>query len=162
MVVAHSYFETTAFPPPAVDLIAAVTSDVPTDSREALRAAGWRTLLEVPTRVVPKDEFAAHGCNLTRNVKNFAKLFVWNLTEYEHVVQVDSDLLFVRDARGLFDERLLPLSLYTGGEFIAEYNLGVQVLRPNATWAAELSNILDTREWLNGTLSTCGENDLVL
>ena len=106
------------------DMIVLCTTDVQESSKEVLRADGW-TVKIIDTIENPyKSHF--HGVHHTGI---YSKLLIWNMTEYDRIVFLDSDVLVVKNIDRLFD----------CGTFCVRYrhsdlfNSGVIVVEPNAT-----------------------------
>ena len=54
------------------------------------------------------------------------------MTEYDQIVFIDADIVFVSEASEMFSPYWLPLSIYAGRQNVCgKYNTGVMILQPN-------------------------------
>eukprot|EP01105_Mastigella_eilhardi_P006025 TRINITY_DN1764_c0_g1_i10.p1 TRINITY_DN1764_c0_g1~~TRINITY_DN1764_c0_g1_i10.p1 ORF type:complete len:367 (+),score=91.61 TRINITY_DN1764_c0_g1_i10:32-1132(+) len=157
MVLALSWNETTGWfgHLAGVELVLGVTDEVSQEAKDLARLAGW-TLLDVPQRT-----YAVPGFETSVNRRNFNKMFDWNLTQYDHVVTVDLDGMFMNDASEMFSPYWLPLSMYSGWQTSSgKFNAGVKILKPNPSWMKEVLHIFESKEW-GDHIVTGGDQDLV-
>lgn len=146
----------------AADLVVLHTAGVPREALAPLRRLGGR-LVEVERPVVSPAFEARHArqalhraAPFTKGNKpafhdpldNFAKLRVWQLTEYDSVVFLDADTLVLRDCDRLFaypDFSAAP-NVYEGLGDFRRLNSGVFTARPSAATYAALAAALDAPE----------------
>jgi len=113
-----------------IDLIVLATPDVSQSKRERLEKDGATVL----TVSVPKNDWATTDKPRWRDA--LAKLRVFELTQYEKILMIDSDMLLVKRLDGIFvDEAtnlLKPLadsSTADEGHLPAEYMLAAQTIQ---------------------------------
>eukprot|EP00850_Spirogloea_muscicola_P022185 SM000281S10753 [mRNA] locus=s281:35314:36861:- [translate_table: standard] len=100
--------------------------------RADLESLGPLRLLQVPP--VPVPPHIAGTVREARNVANFVRLHLWNLTDYDRLAFVDGDMLFIRDVssiRNLPCHSAVPQSAGT-------VNGGLMVLCPDKALGAAL------------------------
>lgn len=113
-----------------IDLIVLATPDVSQSKRERLEKDGATVL----TVSVPKNDWATTDKPRWRDA--LAKLRVFELTQYEKILMIDSDMLLVKRLDGIFDDEatnlLKPLadsSTADEGHLPAEYMLAAQTIQ---------------------------------
>ena len=106
----------------SMDRVALCTEAVSAKTKEALKAGGW-SVKEIQNIPNPhKDEIGV------KNHSGFSKLYVWNMTEYERIIYLDSNVLILSNIDHLFD----------CGTFCAAFrdtdmfNSGVMVVEPSS------------------------------
>ncbi|CAI5982606.1 unnamed protein product [Closterium sp. NIES-64] len=113
------------------ELVALVSAEVGAESRRGLEAAGWR-VVEIERIKSPWSRPGSY------NEWNFSKLRLWQLTEYERIVYLDTDVLPLRPLTHLF---LFP-ELSAAPNDDNHFNSGLLVLEPaHCTFAFLLANI---------------------
>ncbi|XP_031124404.1 UDP-glucuronate:xylan alpha-glucuronosyltransferase 2-like isoform X2 [Ipomoea triloba] len=102
------------------DLILLLDSTIPETKREALAKAGWK--LQFIKRIRnPRAEKKSY------NEYNYSKLRLWQLTDYDKVIFVDSDVIVLRNIDFLFN---FP-EISAAGNDGSIFNSGVMVLEPS-------------------------------
>ena len=101
-------------------VLLADTSSLSAPSLRGLRSAGWTIL---PIHRI-RSPFAAKG---TYNEWNYSKLRVFQLTHYDKIIFIDSDLVVLNNMDRLFVYP--PLSAAANDKFI--FNSGVMVIEPS-------------------------------
>nr|XP_024370263.1 putative UDP-glucuronate:xylan alpha-glucuronosyltransferase 3 [Physcomitrium patens] len=122
------------------DLVMLVDSSILPEQRRALQAAGWqvREIERIRNPYAEKDRY---------NEWNYSKFRLWQITEYDKIVFIDSDLLVLRNIDFLFQ---LPEISATGNDQ-NRFNSGVMVIEPsNCTFGILLDQIMDTRSYNGG------------
>uniref|UniRef100_A0A7N0TG65 Hexosyltransferase n=1 Tax=Kalanchoe fedtschenkoi TaxID=63787 RepID=A0A7N0TG65_KALFE len=102
------------------DLILLADASITSSSMCGLRAAGWK--IKVIRRI--RSPWARKG---DYNEWNYSKLRVWQLTEYDKVIFIDSDLVVVRNIDHFFQHRQLSAAGNDGMLF----NSGVMLIEPS-------------------------------
>ncbi|CAN0914273.1 Putative UDP-glucuronate:xylan alpha-glucuronosyltransferase 4 [Linum grandiflorum] len=106
------------------DLVLLHDSTITPSSLAGLRLAGWSTRLIQPIR----STFAEKG---SYNEWNYSKLRIWQqLTDYDKVIFVDSDLLVLRNMDEIFTYPQLSASFNTAPNETV-FNSGVMVIEPS-------------------------------
>ncbi|XP_057822925.2 UDP-glucuronate:xylan alpha-glucuronosyltransferase 2 isoform X2 [Cryptomeria japonica] len=102
------------------DLIILVDKRVREEKRKGLRAAGWqvREIRRIRNPMAEKESY---------NEWNYSKFRLWQLTEYDKIIFIDSDLLILRNLDFLFD---LPQISATGNSRFV-FNSGMMVIEPS-------------------------------
>lgn len=102
------------------DLIILVDKKVGEEKREGLRAAGWqvREIRRIRNPRAEKDSY---------NEWNYSKFRLWQLTDYDKIIFIDSDLLILRNMDFLFD---LPEISATGNRRFV-FKSGMMVIEPS-------------------------------
>ncbi|CAN1784024.1 Putative UDP-glucuronate:xylan alpha-glucuronosyltransferase 5 [Linum perenne] len=109
------------------DLILLHDSTISPSSLTGLREAGWTTRLIQPIR----STFAEKG---SYNEWNYSKLRIWQLSDYDKVVFIDSDLLVIRNMDEIFTYPQLSASPNDGHLF----NSGIMVIEPSSCMFEDL------------------------
>lgn len=109
------------------DLVLLYDDSVSAKSLRGLRAAGWKTkrIERIRSPFSKKDSY---------NEWNYSKLRVWQLTEYDKVIFIDSDLLVLKNIDNLFYYPQLSAS----GNDKSLFNSGLMVLEPSSCMYEEL------------------------
>nr|GMD96317.1 UDP-glucuronate:xylan alpha-glucuronosyltransferase 2-like isoform X2 [Ipomoea batatas] len=102
------------------DLILLLDSTIPETKREALAKAGWKLRFIKRIRN-PRAEKKSY------NEYNYSKLRLWQLTDYDKVIFVDSDVIVLRNIDFLFN---FP-EISAAGNDGSIFNSGVMVLEPS-------------------------------
>ncbi|XP_031496760.1 UDP-glucuronate:xylan alpha-glucuronosyltransferase 2 isoform X1 [Nymphaea colorata] len=102
------------------DLVILVDRSISPQTRLSLQSAGWK-VREI-TRI--RNPFAKKN---SYNEYNYSKLRLWQLTRYDRVVFIDSDILVLRNLDVLFD---FPQLSATGNDGVI-FNSGVMVIEPS-------------------------------
>ena len=106
------------------DMVAMCTATVSDETKTVLAADGW---IIKPVEKIP-NPYEGHSEKGNYFSGAYTKLHIWNMTEYERVVFLDSDVLIVSNIDHLFD----------CGSFCAAYrhsdifNSGVMVVEPSS------------------------------
>lgn len=122
------------------DLIILVDKKVGEEKREGLRAAGWqvREIRRIRNPRAEKDSY---------NEWNYSKFRLWQLTDYDKIIFIDSDLLILRNLDFLFD--LPEISATGNSRFI--FNSGMMVIEPsNCTFSFLLRHRRDIVSYNGG------------
>ena len=107
-----------------MDMIALCTENVAKSTKEVLIADGWR-IKEIGNIHSPYQGLSKRGDYFSGI---FSKLYVWNLTDYERIIYLDSDVLVLQNIDHMFD----------CGTFCATYrhsdlfNAGIIVVQPSS------------------------------
>ncbi|XP_020219294.1 UDP-glucuronate:xylan alpha-glucuronosyltransferase 2 isoform X1 [Cajanus cajan] len=102
------------------DLILLTDKSISVPTRVALSEAGWK--IRVITRIRnPKAEKGSY------NEYNYSKLRLWQLTDYEKVIFIDSDIIVLRKLDILFE---FPQMSATGNDQ-SIFNSGIMVIEPS-------------------------------
>ncbi|XP_051151021.1 UDP-glucuronate:xylan alpha-glucuronosyltransferase 2-like isoform X2 [Andrographis paniculata] len=102
------------------DLVLLLDAAISEPKRVALSRAGWKIRLIKRIRN-PKAEKKSY------NEYNYSKFRLWQLTDYDKVVFIDSDIVVLRSLDGLFD---FPQMSATGNDGWI-FNSGVMVIEPS-------------------------------
>ncbi|KAG0569641.1 hypothetical protein KC19_6G104300 [Ceratodon purpureus] len=122
------------------DLVMLVDASIHPDQRQGLEEAGWkvRVIERIRNPYAEKDRY---------NEWNYSKFRLWQLTEYDKIVFIDSDLLVLRNIDFLFQ---LPEISATGND-VHRFNSGVMVIEPsNCTFQILMDQILETTSYNGG------------
>jgi len=136
-----------------IELVAIVSKEVQ-KCRYALERMGYR-ILEKELPVTPEEirnpqiarEIVTDGCC---GIWELLKLHAWKLTEYDRVLQVDSDIMFHRNFDELFeyDTTLVWTHGALGGS--ERLNGGFLVVRPNPAHFDEMVEVIKSGDFRNG------------
>ncbi|XP_074581063.1 putative UDP-glucuronate:xylan alpha-glucuronosyltransferase 3 [Curcuma longa] len=122
------------------DLVVLVDEGVTDHDRRGLEAAGWK----VKTMQRIRNPKAKRG---TYNEWNYSKFRLWQLTDYDRVVFIDSDLLILRNIDFLF--ALPEVSAAANNADI--FNSGLMVLEPsNCTFQLLMDRIQEITSYNGG------------
>ncbi|KAL5777780.1 hypothetical protein ACOSP7_010706 [Xanthoceras sorbifolium] len=102
------------------DLILLIDKSISVLKREALAAAGWKIRIIKRIRN-PKAE------KNTYNEYNYSKFRLWQLTDYEKIIFIDSDIIVLRNIDLLFH---FPQMSATGND-VWIFNSGIMVVEPS-------------------------------
>lgn len=102
------------------DLVLLHDKSISGKSLRGLRAAGWKTkwISRIRSPFAKKDSY---------NEWNYSKLRVWQLTEYDKIIFIDSDLLVLKN----IDEFFFYPELSAAGNDKVLFNSGVMVIEPS-------------------------------
>ncbi|XP_024032607.1 putative UDP-glucuronate:xylan alpha-glucuronosyltransferase 4, partial [Morus notabilis] len=120
-------------------VLLADTSSLSLSSLHALRSAGWDVL---PIHRI-HSPFAAKGAY---NEWNYSKLRIFQLTEYDKIIFIDSDLVVLNNLDRLFIYP--PLSAAANDKFM--FNSGVMVIEPSLCLFETLMRLSFKLESYNG------------
>lgn len=165
LLLLHTWHKHTE-PELKIDTIALVVPEkVPTYCRSILETVGW-TLHNVTALSKVRKE------SQKRLSINFTKLKLWsteaNLTAYDQVLYVDSDVIVLQAIHSALDEKYLPFAASPGPDFnsgMFTYKPDTQALLASITLHShyktftELMHLFTTG---NYTMKTGGEQDLVI
>jgi hypothetical protein len=134
-------------------LLALVTESLSARAVRTLHAAGI-VVRHVPQTLNPTRKMFSRGRREDSSFAGwsdvFAKLHVWNMTEYDRIVMMDADTLIVGDPSPLLEMDELSAAPEGAGPPVA-FNSGVFVLRPSAeTHAALIAGINETTVTFDG------------
>ena len=107
------------------DMVAMCTETVSQTTKDVLERDGWK-IKDIPNIRSPYDGLSTRGTYFSGI---FSKLHVWNMTEYDRIIYLDSDVLVVQPIDRMFD----------CGTFCAAFrhsdlfNAGIIVVQPNRT-----------------------------
>jgi alpha-N-acetylglucosamine transferase len=107
------------------ELIALCTETVSDATKDILKQDGW-TIRDIQNIHSPYEGLSKRGSYFSGI---FSKLHIWNMTDYDRIVYLDSDVLVVRNIDHMFD----------CGTFCAAFrhsdlfNAGIVVVQPNRT-----------------------------
>ncbi|KAJ4842846.1 UDP-glucuronate:xylan alpha-glucuronosyltransferase 2 [Turnera subulata] len=102
------------------DLILLLDKSISETKREALAAAGWKIRLIKRIRNPRAEKYSY-------NEYNYSKFRLWQLTDYDKVIFIDSDIIVLRNLDILFH---FPQMSATGND-IWIYNSGIMVIEPS-------------------------------
>jgi hypothetical protein len=107
---------------------------------ELARVAGWRVRSLTP--ITPP-----HPSTFERFRDQFIKLHVWNLTDYDEVVYMDSDTLFVKQLGDSFISQNSSCKIWAArdiraGKWQPGFNMGVAAIRPSSNEFKRLLSLL--------------------
>ena len=101
------------------------------ETKEDFRAAGWDDFLEVP-KIKTKYSDITH---IVKFRDMLAKLWSWRLTQFKHVISIDSDMIAVDDISPLFE---ISGTFTVGavmdnflGTWVNGFNAGLLLVHPN-------------------------------
>lgn len=122
------------------DLIILIDKSISVRKRHALSAAGWK--IRTITRIRnPKAE------NGTYNEYNYSKFRLWQLTDYDKIIFIDSDIVVLRNLDILFN---FPQMSATGNDQ-SIFNSGIMVIEPsNCTFSVLMSRRDDVVSYNGG------------
>lgn len=121
----------------SADFIVLCTTAVSIGMQSYLRATGSvvQVVPEIPNPYDPE----------TRFLGSFAKLYLWNLTDYDQVVYLDADCYVTAPLDGLLTcERFCMRPNHPSSPSVCPFNSGVMVLRPSANKFRALLQSLDS------------------
>nr|CAD1838074.1 unnamed protein product [Ananas comosus var. bracteatus] len=122
------------------DLVLLHDDSISSPKLQALAAAGW-TLRRIERIHNPRARPGAY------NEYNFSKFRLWQLTEYDKIVFIDTDILILRSLDHLF--RLPQISAVHDSGVL--FNSGVMVIEPsNCTFGALVAHVEDTVSYNGG------------
>lgn len=121
------------------DLILLADKSITQKSREALKLAGWKIKQIERIRSTNAEDKAY-------NEYNYSKLRIWELTEYDKLMFLDSDLLVLKD----LDEYFFYPQLTAVGNCRHLFNSGVLVLEPSKCMFDHLMEKTNTVVSYNG------------
>ncbi|CDP04730.1 unnamed protein product [Coffea canephora] len=122
------------------DLVILVDETISEYHKSGLQMAGWkvRTILRIRN---PKAEKYAY------NAWNYSKFRLWQLTDYDKIIFIDSDLLIRRNIDFLFS---MPEISARGNNGVL-FNSGVMVIEPsNCTFQLLMDHITDIESYNGG------------
>jgi len=102
------------------DLLLLIDSSISVRKRHALANAGWK--IRTITRIGNP-----RGKNGTYNKYNYTKIRLWQLTDYEKIIFIDSDIFVLRNLDILFN---FPQMSATGNAR-SIFNAGMMVIEPS-------------------------------
>ncbi|KAE9586812.1 putative glucuronosyltransferase [Lupinus albus] len=112
------------------DLILLIDNSISAPKRHALASAGW--IIRIITRI--RNPKAEKG---TYNEYNYSKFRLWQLTDYDKIIFIDSDIIVLRNLDILFH---FPQISATGNDQ-SIFNSGIMVLEPsNCTFRMLMKN----------------------
>ncbi|KAL8216229.1 hypothetical protein R6Q57_023066 [Mikania cordata] len=102
------------------DLILLIDTTISVDKRSALAAAGWtiRIIERIRNPRAEKDSY---------NEYNYSKLRLWQLTDYDKVIFIDSDIVVLRNLDVVFS---FPQMSAVGNDN-SIFNSGIMVIEPS-------------------------------
>ncbi|XAR64032.1 Glucuronosyltransferase [Bertholletia excelsa] len=102
------------------DLILLLDKSISVPKREALAAAGWqiRIIKRIRNPRAEKDSY---------NEYNYSKFRLWQLTDYDKIIFIDSDIIVLRNLDLLFH---FPQMAATGND-ASIFNSGIMVIEPS-------------------------------
>ncbi|XP_068657843.1 putative UDP-glucuronate:xylan alpha-glucuronosyltransferase 5 [Aristolochia californica] len=102
------------------DLVLLADNSITQKSREALKLAGWkiRDIERIRSPFARKNAY---------NEWNYSKLRIWQLTDYDKIIFVDSDFLILENLDGFFASP--QLSAAGNDQFI--FNSGIMLVEPS-------------------------------
>ncbi|XP_030950289.1 UDP-glucuronate:xylan alpha-glucuronosyltransferase 2-like isoform X1 [Quercus lobata] len=122
------------------DLLMLIDNSISISKRNALVAAGW-TLRIIERIRNPRAE------NGTYNEYNYSKFRLWQLTDYDKVIFIDSDILVLRNLDLLFH---FPQMTATGND-VSIFNSGIMVIEPsNCTFRVFIDRTKDIISYNGG------------
>ncbi|MED6218646.1 hypothetical protein PIB30_028487 [Stylosanthes scabra] len=108
-------------PPETKDLLLLADDSISSESLTALRAAGWNKIKRIQRIQNPFANKSSH------NEWNYSKLRLWELTMYEKIIFLDSDVLVLKSLDGFF---YYP-QLSAAPNEKTMFNSGVMVIEPS-------------------------------
>ncbi|CAI8606320.1 unnamed protein product [Vicia faba] len=122
------------------DLILLIDDSISARKRHALAAAGWK--IRTITRI--RNPRAENG---TYNEYNYSKFRLWQLTDYEKIIFIDSDIVVLRNLDIFFN---FPQMTATGNDQ-SIFNSGIMVIEPsNCTFSVLMSRRFDIVSYNGG------------
>ncbi|EPS59757.1 hypothetical protein M569_15049, partial [Genlisea aurea] len=122
------------------DLVILVDASINEHHRRGLEAAGWqvRTIERIRNPNAEKDSY---------NEWNYSKFRLWQLTDYDKIIFIDSDMLILRNIDVLFR---MPEISATGNNG-SLFNSGVMVIEPsNCTFQLVMDHIHEIHSYNGG------------
>ncbi|KAL8477092.1 hypothetical protein ACS0TY_029414 [Phlomoides rotata] len=122
------------------DLVILVDENISAFHRKGLELAGWqvRTIQRIRNPKAEKDAY---------NEWNYSKFRLWELTDYDKIIFIDSDLLILKNIDFLF---AMPEVSATGNSEHF-FNSGVMVIEPsNCTFQLLMDHVNDTVSYNGG------------
>ncbi|KAL5701893.1 hypothetical protein ACHQM5_027177 [Ranunculus cassubicifolius] len=116
IVLAQSIIQTSS----TKDLVLLADQSITKKSREALSAAGWK-VKEIKRIRSPNAVKSAY------NEWNYSKLRIWQLTEYDKIIFIDSDLVILKNIDNFF---LFPQLSAVGNDGVL-FNSGIMLIEPS-------------------------------
>ena len=122
------------------DLILLIDNSITPAKRDSLASAGWK--IRIITRIRnPRAEKS------TYNEYNYSKFRLWQLTDYDKIIFIDSDILVLRNLDILFH---FPQMTATGNDQ-SIFNSGIMVIEPsNCTFEILMSHRKDIVSYNGG------------
>ncbi|OVA05487.1 Glycosyl transferase [Macleaya cordata] len=102
------------------DLILLADNSITNKSRQALEDAGWKV------KLIDRIQ-SPHAKKGAYNEWNYSKLRIWQLTEYDKVIFIDSDLIIVKN----IDDFFAYPQLSAAGNDNMIFNSGIMVIEPS-------------------------------
>ncbi|KAJ8772380.1 hypothetical protein K2173_027557 [Erythroxylum novogranatense] len=102
------------------DLVLLIDKSISQPKRDALVAAGWKIRLITRIRNPRAQKY-------TYNEYNYSKFRLWQLTDYDKIIFIDSDILVLRNLDLLFH---FPQMSATGND-IWIFNSGIMIIEPS-------------------------------
>lgn len=102
------------------DLVILLDKSISQPKREALMQAGWK-IREIKRIRNPKAEKKSY------NEYNYSKFRLWQLTDYDKIIFIDSDIIVLRNLDLLFH---FPQMSATGNDGVI-FNSGIMVIEPS-------------------------------
>ena len=129
-----------------VDMILLEIKTMPINKQDKinLQNAGWD--IRIVDLIPPKNIGKTFG----RFREQFTKLQLWNMTEYQKIVYIDSDGLVIRDFSALFEIPFNKLAVardIADGKWRKTFNMGVFMMKPNAAEFERLKEQKDTIDY---------------
>ncbi|CAI9108520.1 OLC1v1008120C1 [Oldenlandia corymbosa var. corymbosa] len=122
------------------DLIALVDDNITDHHRIGLEMAGWKVRTIKGIRNPKAKEDAYNGWN-------YSKFRLWQLTDYDKIIYIDSDLLVLRSIDSLFT---MP-EITARGNHATLFNAGLMVIEPsNCTFQFLMDNIYEFDSYSGG------------
>uniref|UniRef100_A0A7S0CN35 Hexosyltransferase n=1 Tax=Amorphochlora amoebiformis TaxID=1561963 RepID=A0A7S0CN35_9EUKA len=136
-----------------IDLIALVSKEVQT-CRPALKTIGFKVL----EKELPLQPEEIRNPQIAREIINdgccgmweLLKLHVWTLTEYDRVIQLDTDILFHRNFDELFEYDSTLVWTHGGLGGSERMNGGFLVVRPNPSHYDAMVEIIKSGDFRGG------------
>lgn len=122
------------------DLVILVDQNISPFHRKGLELAGWqvRTIQRIRNPKAEKDAY---------NEWNYSKFRLWQLTDYDKIIFIDSDLLILKNIDFLF--AMPEISATGNSEHL--FNSGVMVIEPsNCTFQLLMDHVNDTDSYNGG------------
>ncbi|KAL1309580.1 hypothetical protein HN51_052273 [Arachis hypogaea] len=121
------------------DLVLLIDNSISAPKRRALASAGWK--IRIITRI--RNPRAEKG---TYNEYNYSKFRLWQLTDYDKIIFIDSDIIVLRNLDILFH---FPQISATGNDQTI-FNSGIMVIEPSNCTFATLMSLRDDIVSYNG------------
>jgi glycogenin glucosyltransferase len=128
-------------------LLALLVGNVSPESEALLNAFGIKTKRVAGKINVPEEVLQANVKQNLRYWNNvFEKLFIFDLTEFDKIVYIDSDMLVLRNIDTLFDSPNMSAVAagrnFPGNEDWIDLNAGLMVVEPQAGLWQEIVDVL--------------------